>query len=488
MRRAAAALAAGVLVAASLGGPAAASPQSSGPGIHSADGRLLDGQGRNVVLRGVNLTEQNPAKPELGRWLRQENFDRIAALGFNHVRLNTFWQLIQPDGPDSYDAGYLRRLRELFNMAGKSGLLVVLDFHQDQYSTAVGGRGAPEWAAPQCNTGELPPELATVVDPLLGDIPAGGLIRNVLPDLQIAYLNFWEDGFGAADHFCTGPVQTHFHSMLQRVVAEVGDHPSLVGYDLLNEPFPTGGPGVFETRYLYPFYDRAAAAIRAAEARHGFDDRPLLFGFHLLSVFGNVPVKSPDPNAVYAPHLYTEEFFTQGAVTDWGIDDTLLTDRFLAEAGVLGVPTWFGEWGDTHTNKAGLDYVRTVYRIFDARGLGATYWEYAKLRETAATNPPFDVWSPHYRIYPEAYPGPKRGWTYTANTGTFQMTVQGSGITRLPVAEQLGEPKWTVSAGTAHFDPVNRRLCWTLPAGTTQATIKISTGAGTTAPRGPACS
>ena len=133
---------------------------------HSNPGprRLLDPQGRERLLRGVNLgveswggqggrpfdpseyirkcppNSRNYSQPpvcgvEAGngkynqsvRYDSRNDFAQLRAVGFNVVRLAVSWSLVEPH-PSSYDELYLRRIEQVVDWAEEQDVFVIIDF------------------------------------------------------------------------------------------------------------------------------------------------------------------------------------------------------------------------------------------------------------------------------------------------------------------------------------------------------------------------
>ncbi|MDR0669028.1 MAG: cellulase family glycosylhydrolase [Treponema sp.] len=132
------------------------------------EGRILDEQGRTLVLRGVNLggdskvpwgppawglraeSLQEPEKVSfVGRPFPLEEaegrFEQLAGWGFTFIRLLITWEALEHQGPGQYDEAYLAYLRKLLLAAEKWGISVFIDPHQDVWSRFTGGDGAPAW-------------------------------------------------------------------------------------------------------------------------------------------------------------------------------------------------------------------------------------------------------------------------------------------------------------------------------------------------------
>ena len=132
------------------------------------DNKILDGEGRSLLLRGVNLggdskipfgppgwglspgSLENPAEVSfVGRpFLLEEaeaHFERLSRAGFAFLRLVITWEALEHAGPGLYDEAYLAYLRKILLIAEQKGVSVFIDPHQDVWSRWTGGDGAPAW-------------------------------------------------------------------------------------------------------------------------------------------------------------------------------------------------------------------------------------------------------------------------------------------------------------------------------------------------------
>jgi hypothetical protein len=134
--------------------------------------RILDGEGRTLILRGVNLggSSKNPFGPSGGLpgWgLRPESlknpaevsfvgrpfpldeaeshFERLSRAGFTFLRFIITWEALEHNGPGQYDEAFLAYLRKILLIAGEKGISVFIDPHQDVWCSWTGGDGAPAW-------------------------------------------------------------------------------------------------------------------------------------------------------------------------------------------------------------------------------------------------------------------------------------------------------------------------------------------------------
>jgi endoglucanase len=120
-----------------------AQPRASGGPLHTSGSTLVDAQGREVRLTGVNWfgLETETFAPH-GLWARNygELLDQMAAAGFNTVRLPYSNQLFDPGSlprgvdyeknPDLKGLNGLEVMDRLIDAAGKRGLSVLLDRHR----------------------------------------------------------------------------------------------------------------------------------------------------------------------------------------------------------------------------------------------------------------------------------------------------------------------------------------------------------------------
>lgn len=237
---------------------------------------LLDADGGQMVLRGVNLGgdckvpwpdggTQFPSDFSdhrtvsfIGRPFPIEEADehlgRIAHWGFNTLRLLTTWEAVEHAGPGIYDSDYLDYFARVVAKAGEHGLHVFVDFHQDVWSRMSGGDGAPGWtfeavgldftkfdAADAAHVMQARYDYASDERRQAGypqmswgsnyRLPANGIMwtlfwggRRVTPDFAI-------DGVNVQDF-----LQDHYLGAMDQVARRLADMPHVLGFDTLNEP------------------------------------------------------------------------------------------------------------------------------------------------------------------------------------------------------------------------------------------------------------
>jgi hypothetical protein len=229
--------------------PIAATPP---PGFVRVSGTdLIDGYGYYLLLRGVSLA--NWLEPEGYMWqldgsegdrprriearvseligpaaaatfwndyrdayTTEDDIARIAALGFNSVRVAMNARLLLPEGQDTFDETEVQRITSVIAWCRKYGVYVILDMH----------------CAPGGQTG-------TNIDDDVSDQPE----LYTQSDNQDRLVKIWQE-------------------LARRYSKET----ILLGYDLLNEPIAPNHAQYNDK--LWPIYQRAGAAIRAVDPDH----------------------------------------------------------------------------------------------------------------------------------------------------------------------------------------------------------------------------
>ncbi len=337
--------------------------------LDPAGGRIVDARGREVVLRGVNVNAlaeywQYGAFPTTFAF-EPADADRIAAIGWNTVRLLVSWSRIEPE-PGVYDDAYLEQVERLVRLLARHNVYSVIDFHQDAWGPALAARpgetcpapaepgfgwdGAPAWAtldggAPRCFS----------------------FLRELNPAVQAAFGAFFSDAPGPGGI----GLRARYVAMLRHVAARFATTPAVAGYDLMNEP---NALGESQVAGLAALYAEALPAIRAGEAsvRRGFSH--LVF-FEPSITWSDLGVGNPAPfphdgNVVFAPHIY------RGGLTGGAIPREDFARARADAAGHGGAPVLVGEWGSDPARAAdpGDDYFLRHQALQDEFRFSATLW------------------------------------------------------------------------------------------------------------------
>jgi len=295
------------------------------PPLSSSGRWFTDAAGRTVLFHGFNEVAKSPPFYPAAFGFGEDDAAFLAREGFNMIRLGVDFRGLMP-APGEIDEDYIGHLRETAHVLARHRIFVLLDFHQDGFAPLFNGNGLPDWMA---ITDGLPnpPE---AVFPLY-------YVQN--PAMQRAFEHFWANspgpgGVGLQDYFVQG---------VEQVVAAFADDPWVIGYELMNEPWPgadwgscvePGGCAALEQRLLVPFQRRVGGAARAiAPDRFVFVEPFVLFNF------GRAPTTLPGrgPGLALSFHSY--------AIDEAGEEAVLRLGASAAERD--GAPVLVTEFGAT---------------------------------------------------------------------------------------------------------------------------------------------
>jgi len=378
--------------------------------------RLIDEQGREHILRGVNLKCDGDPMKKLG-WLDEEFFRRSKELGFRLLRLGLGWVSYEP-APGQYDENVLKEVDRIFDMAEKSGMYVFFDMHQDLYAAFEDGvgNGAPAWAC-------------------LTDGHKRGKTRAVWAEgyfwdkaVHACFTNFWnnavipETGKGLQDHYA---------ELWQLLARRYGESPALFGFDLMNEPHPgkLGGkifrklvakglrvfavsPSVkrvrflralmkkdgymldhamneasmrkitgavvkltrkFETELYAPFVARMTKAVREMTP-NGL----IIVEQNYFANLGTQPsfVLPEGEQVLYTPHAY--DFTVDTPAYQYASSERVgfMYDQYKITQKNAGIPALVGEWGGGGEGESFFPHIKFLMDKFDSYNWGNTYFTY----------------------------------------------------------------------------------------------------------------
>ena len=341
-------------------GPAAAQPAApSGVPVAPAtflrahEGRIVDGTGRPVILRGMGLGGwmlqegymlQAGGLPQhvirrkmtelIGReateafytaWLdnhtTKADIDALAAWGFNSVRLPMHYELFTPSvddepvkGRNTWKEDGFRRLDALLAWCKANNVYLILDLH-----AAPGGQG--------------------------NDL--------TIADRDPARPSLWER---TAD-------QDKMVALWAEMARRYRDEPAVGAYDLLNEPnWDLDGTGdahgckVKDNARLAALYRRATAAVRQADRNHLVIIEGNCWGNNYAGV-----VPDWDTNMALSFHRY------------WNRPGRETIQDVLALRSRYGLPVWLGESGENSN-----DWYAETVALVEGEGIGWAWWPHKK--------------------------------------------------------------------------------------------------------------
>jgi endoglycosylceramidase len=242
---------------------------------------ITDARGRVVLIHAVNMVYKRPPYYPKAIGFGADDARFLHRHGFNGVRLGVIYAAVEPR-QGRYDDSYIRHVAATQRTLSRNGVFSLIDFHQDLYNERFQGEGWPDWA---------------VEDDGLPN-PHNGFPDNYItnPALQRAFDHFWaNDKVGGAN------LLDAYAAAWKHVARAFRGSDRILGYDLLNEPWPgttwlpcaspTGCP-TFDTGPLATMTRMATNAIRRVDRRHIVWQEPnVLFNFgpqsHLPKIGSN---------------------------------------------------------------------------------------------------------------------------------------------------------------------------------------------------------
>ena len=308
---------------------------------HTQGKEIVDGRGKPLLLRGTNLGNWlvpegymwrlNNGGPESPReiealitellgpqrtrefwhsyrdnYVTQEDIHFIKQCGFNSIRVPLHYKFFETD-----DAEGFVLLDRVIQWARLENLYIILDMH----------------AAPGGQTG-----------------------KNI------------DDSAGYPWLFSDASAQQHTIEIWQRLARHYRNNPTVLGYDLLNEPVPNYPRLDPLLSAVEPMYKRLAAAIRKVDMHH-----ILILGGAQWD--GNFAIFGPpfDKNVVYTFHRYHAA--AEQATVQKYVDFREKND----------VPIWLGESGENDD-----EWIAKFVSVLEKNDIGWAFWPYKKMQATTS--------------------------------------------------------------------------------------------------------
>ncbi len=314
-------------------------PKKPGTKFVHADGKtLLDPQGRKLNLRGINL----------GNWLEPEGYMFLLDDGPQSPReIETFFnELIGPSDAENFWKEYRRHFIteadiEFIRARGLNS--VRIPFHYKFFATGDEGF---QWIDPVvewCRKAGL----WVILD--MHCAPGGQTGSNI------------DDSWGYPWLYENKEAQDLTCKIWQRIADHYSDDPTILGYDLLNEPIPHFTEVQKYNERLEPLYKRIVQAVREVDDEHLI----ILEGAQWATnfkVFG-APF---DQKAIYEFHKYWVDP-TPEAIREY----VEFRDRY-------NVPIWLGESGENNDQ-----WVRDFVGVLEKSDVGWCLWPYKKMEKTS---------------------------------------------------------------------------------------------------------
>jgi hypothetical protein len=314
--------------------------------VHAQGSELVDGNGHPLMLRGTNL----------GNWLEPEGYMFLFEQGPTSPREieDYFDELIGPEQAKAFwhryrDVYITKADIDMLKSTGMNSVRVPIHY---KFFTKGNDEGLQlldrvvSWAKAD--------GMYVVIDMHMA--PGGQTGTNI------------DDSYGYPWLYDSPGDQAELIDIWQRIADHYKDEPTVLGYDLLNEPIPQFPQLRKYNSQLEPLYKRIAAAIREVDTHHVL----ILGGAQWdtnFSVFG----PPFDKNVMYQLHLYR---FGQ----PWKEEDVAgAISQYIKFRDLYHVPIWLGESGENDDN-----WIRGFRMLLEKDKIGWCFWPYKKMEKSSA--------------------------------------------------------------------------------------------------------
>ena len=360
----------------------------------------------------------HPAKVGFGA----DDADFLAHHGFNAIRLGVIYKGVEPRPPSagipSYNDAYLAQLVKTQKTLASRGLFSQIDFHQDLFHERFQGEGWPDW---QVRDDGLPN-------------PRNGFPNNYLtnPALNRAFDHFW-----ANDRVGGVKLQDEYAAAWRYVARKFRDSKWVMGYDVMNEPWPGSGWQTCAQPAGCPQFDqgplatmtrKSTNAIRSVDRSHTVWHEPnVIFNFGAQTNLPEIGSNSGFSFHVYCLTPGAEECpTTEALVFDNADDHAAQTNRALL----------LSEFGATDD----LTEIKRIANLADDHMVSWLEWHYCGCDDPTTTGPgdvqalvrdpskPPRGHNVKYRklrildrAYPQAVAGTPQQFRFHPSTGVFNL-------------------------------------------------------------------
>lgn len=468
--------------------------------------RLIDELGRERIFNGVNAVDKSnytDGKQEYHE-LNEETIKEFAKLGFNLIRLGFTWAKLEP-APNKYNDEYIESISKVIDICEKYGIYVFLDMHQDLYSPVTNGDGAPKWA--------------TLLDGIkvhpMRFVWAEGYFWGRA--CHRAFDNFWKNrkiqNIGLQDRYA---------DCWAYLAEKLGDKESVIGFDMMNEPFPGSSGGKcfrklvagaaktilfdkavnrpqlvkdaiskdrvekvlnhityevlhkatkgcekiieqFDKNTYAPFIKKVSTAIREKAP-----DKLLFLENSYWSNLG-IPYSAPpievdgkrDPQQLFAPHAY--DFMVDTPEYKYASNGRVggIFGEHKRSQDRLNMPVIVGEWGGfgSSDDESWLEHIKYLLGLFDSNKWSNTYWCYMP---SFFASPLMKVF---VRPYPMAVCGEIESYKYEYETKTFSLSFEQNEEGESIICTPFPIKELTLDGGSAEYKSNGAQTAITTAAG-----------------------
>jgi len=297
-----------------------------------------------------------------------------------------------------YNMTYLKLIKGVVDNLGAKGIFTILDPHQDVFNRKFCGEGVPDWAVfNQAITPQFP-------FPFAAPYPVDS---HGYPNLTDCYKINWAEYYFSAQvseafqnlYDDVNGIQKSFANFLKIVASQFNMTDSVLGYELMNEPWagdiyrhPTLIlPEEADRRNLEPMYRNLHAVIRQVDDNHILFFENTVNDIQGINGFSAGPGgKSYNNRQAYSYHVYCYPDDPEGnprnIVECDAIDDFLYATDMdnLKRLGCGGMLTEFGAMANA---TVAIESLTAMTSIADANLQSWCYWQFKFFNDITTQGP-----------------------------------------------------------------------------------------------------
>eukprot|EP01102_Stenamoeba_stenopodia_P008003 TRINITY_DN2266_c0_g1_i1.p1 TRINITY_DN2266_c0_g1~~TRINITY_DN2266_c0_g1_i1.p1 ORF type:complete len:535 (-),score=83.50 TRINITY_DN2266_c0_g1_i1:97-1647(-) len=460
--------------------------------VDTRNQQLVDQYGRQRIFHGVNVVyKEFPWHPSNGTFdpqlsLNDEDIQNLVEWGFNFVRLGVMWPGVEPSR-NEVNQTYLEVMSNFVDKLYANGIYVLIDFHQDLISRFYCGEGIPDWVVVNSTSwGQFP---MPITDSPYPTEPNGypALSTCLQKEFATYYFSHSVGLEFQALYDNSSDLQNRFAYYWSNVSATFASNPGVIGYELINEPWPGdiyGDPRLLVDRgyadrvNLAPLYERLNSVIRAND-----NDHIIFFERTLADLLGGIGLETgpggPDykDRQVYSYHIYCAPKNSSGDPGNIAVciaEDYFFFDTDISDWRRLGCGAFMTEFGAVDDAKIAVEMLTDLTSIADSLSHSWAYWAFKDFHDITTSSqlesfydtdgnleiPKVKALS---RTYPRAVAGEIVTYKFAPETSTFTLVYFTNTTITEPTEIYLNE-NWYYPNGYSVDLMPESALSWTSPS------------------------
>lgn len=220
---------------------------------------FVDVHGRERIFHGTNVVVKGPPwlpyREHFDEYisLTSEDFEYMQQAGLNLIRLGVMWPGAEPLR-GQFNESFFNEIRSIVLEAGRYGIYVLADMHQDVLSEKFCGEGLPSWAADESSISWLGFPVPLLWRPFergADGFPTRQSCASLTHGWTLNYVAYSTEV--AAQALVKDPmILQAWGDFWAKTVSVLKGLDNVLGFELINEPFP--GNGFLNPLILDPYW------------------------------------------------------------------------------------------------------------------------------------------------------------------------------------------------------------------------------------------